>query len=131
MDKGALRTFKALVEGEHNASAAPGTHPTVLMAIPVFILQRNCKEDSLQQIHGVRGETQRSMKGNSGNLFLQKSVMTYNSAAMTDACPTWEHEADAHLLKLQCQQKFILRATGNLDRLNCRWLSKFLMCMTI
>jgi hypothetical protein len=36
-------------------------------------------------------------------------------SAMTYACSTWEHVADAHLLKLQCQQKRILHAIGNLD----------------
>jgi hypothetical protein len=40
---------------------------------------------------------------------LIRSVMTY-------ACPTWEYEADAHLLKLQRLQNRVLRVTGNLDR---------------
>jgi hypothetical protein len=35
---------------------------------------------------------------------------------MTYACPTWEHLADAHLLKLQHLQNTVLRAIGNLER---------------
>jgi hypothetical protein len=35
---------------------------------------------------------------------------------MSYACASWEYEADAHLLKLQCLQNRVLRATGNLDR---------------
>jgi hypothetical protein len=38
------------------------------------------------------------------------------SVMMTYACPTWEHAADAHLLKLQRLQNRLLRATGNLAR---------------
>jgi hypothetical protein len=37
-------------------------------------------------------------------------------SAMTYGCPTWEKEAEAHLLRLQCLQKRVLRAIGNLDR---------------
>jgi hypothetical protein len=37
------------------------------------------------------------------------SVVTY-------ACPTWQHAAGAHVLKLQRIQNRALRATGNLDR---------------
>jgi hypothetical protein len=40
---------------------------------------------------------------------LSRLVMTY-------ACPTWEHVANAHLLKLQRLQNKVLRAIGNLDR---------------
>jgi hypothetical protein len=40
---------------------------------------------------------------------LIKSVTTYG-------CPTWEHEADAQLLKLQRLQNGVLRAIANLDR---------------
>jgi hypothetical protein len=38
-----------------------------------------------------------------------RSVVTY-------ACPTWEYEVEAHLLKLQSLQNRVLRATGNIDR---------------
>jgi hypothetical protein len=31
---------------------------------------------------------------------------------MTYVCPTWEHEADAHLLKLQRLQKWVLHAVA-------------------
>jgi hypothetical protein len=37
------------------------------------------------------------------------SVVTY-------ACPTWEHAAGAHVLKLQRLQNRALRAIGNLDK---------------
>jgi hypothetical protein len=37
-------------------------------------------------------------------------------SVMTHACPTWKYVADAHLLKLQCLQNIVLRATGNLDK---------------
>jgi hypothetical protein len=40
---------------------------------------------------------------------LIRSVMTY-------ACPTWEYEADAHLLKLKGLQKRKLGSLENLDR---------------
>jgi hypothetical protein len=40
---------------------------------------------------------------------LIRSVMTY-------ACPTWEHAADAYLLKLQHLQNKVFCATGNLHR---------------
>jgi hypothetical protein len=35
---------------------------------------------------------------------------------MTYSCPTWEFEADTHLMKLQRLQNRVLRAIGNLDR---------------
>jgi hypothetical protein len=40
---------------------------------------------------------------------LIRSVITYS-------CPTWEYAAGTHLLKLQCLQNRVLRATGNIDR---------------
>jgi hypothetical protein len=35
---------------------------------------------------------------------------------MAYAYPTWDYEADAHLMKLQRLENRVLRATGNLDR---------------
>jgi hypothetical protein len=35
---------------------------------------------------------------------------------MVYACPTWEHAADAHILKLQRLQNRVLRAIDNFDR---------------
>jgi hypothetical protein len=44
----------------------------------------------------------------SGHLITDFKCALYKAmirSAMTYACSTWEHVADAHLLKLQCQQK--------------------------
>jgi hypothetical protein len=43
-------------------------------------------------------------------------TLTLIRSVMTSVCPTWEYEADAHLLKLQRLQNRVLRAAGNLDR---------------
>jgi hypothetical protein len=58
---------------------------------------------------------------------LIRSVMTYG-------CTTWEHVANAHLLKFQRPQNRALRAIGNLDRCTpvreLHMVSKFLTCTT-
>jgi hypothetical protein len=44
---------------------------------------------------------------------LYKALISY---VMTNACPTWENAADAHLLKLQRLQNRVFCAVGNLDK---------------
>jgi hypothetical protein len=46
-------------------------------------------------------------------LTLYKAIIR---SVMTNACPTSEYAADAHLLKLQRLQNKVFRAIGNLDR---------------
>jgi hypothetical protein len=58
---------------------------------------------------------------------LIRSVITY-------ASHTWEHVADACLLKLQLLHNRVLcdteNFTGALQSTNCMWVSKFFTCMT-
>jgi hypothetical protein len=55
----------------------------------------------------------------SGYLNTNIKLMPYKAlirSVMTYACPTWEYDVKAHLLKLQCLQNTVLCTIGNLDR---------------
>jgi hypothetical protein len=45
------------------------------------------------------------------------------------ACPAWEYEVDAHILKLKCRQNRFLHAIGNFDR--CTLVHKMHMAFKI